>query len=476
MRLEGRRDAHISGSRRNREMILLGKKSKSKTDSGAMFTKKQLQKLIFPLIVEQILAITVGMVDTMMISYAGESAISGVSLVDMINVLLINILAAVATGGAVVVSQYLGHGNKKEACRAAQQLITVSVAVSSGVMAFSLLFRAQILKLLFGTVEADVMRNAMTYFLISAFSFPFLAVFNACAATYRSMGNSRISMQVSVGMNVFNAIGNAILIFGFRMGTAGAALSTLAARMSGAVVMMILIRNPKNEVYVVFRNLFVWERAMVRRILHIAVPNGVENGLFQFGRVLVVSIISRFGTAQIAANAVANNLDAMGCIAGQAMNLAMITVVGQCMGAGEKEQAVRYAKKLWAFTYQITVAVNAVILLSLPLLLNIYSLSPEARRCAFILVCIHNGFAMLLWPTSFTMPNALRASGDVKFTMIVSVTSMFVFRIGFSVVLGIWFGFGAIGVWIAMVFDWICRVCFYMWRFMSRRWLDFKVI
>lgn len=441
-----------------------------------MFSKKQLQKLILPLIMEQILAITVGMVDTMMISYAGEAAISGVSLVDMINVLLINIFAAVGTGGAVVVSQYLGHGNKKLACRAAEQLITVSAVISTGIMLLGLLFRAPLLKLLFGTVEADVMRNAMIYFLISAFSFPFLGVFNACAATYRSMGNSKISMKVSVGMNIFNAIGNAILIFGFQMGTAGAALSTLAARILGAAVMMVLMKNQKNDVYVIYRNLAAWERSMVRRILHIAIPNGVENGLFQLGRVLVVSIISRFGTAQIAANAVANNLDSMGCIAGQAMNLAMITVVGQCMGAGEKEQAVWYTKKLWKFTYMITAAVNSVILLSLPLLLNIYSLSPEAWRYAFILVCIHNGCAILLWPTSFTMPNALRASGDVRFTMVISVASMFIFRIGFSVVLGIYFGLGAIGVWIAMVLDWICRVSFYIWRFCSKKWLDFKVI
>lgn len=457
-------------------MILARKKPKNKTDIGTMFSKKQLQKLILPLIMEQILAITVGMVDTMMISYAGEAAISGVSLVDMINVLLINIFAAVGTGGAVVVSQYLGHGNKKLACRAAEQLITVSAVISTGIMLLGLLFRAPLLKLLFGTVEADVMRNAMIYFLISAFSFPFLGVFNACAATYRSMGNSKISMKVSVGMNIFNAIGNAILIFGFQMGTAGAALSTLAARILGAAVMMVLMKNQKNDVYVIYRNLAAWERSMVRRILHIAIPNGVENGLFQLGRVLVVSIISRFGTAQIAANAVANNLDSMGCIAGQAMNLAMITVVGQCMGAGEKEQAVWYTKKLWKFTYMITAAVNSVILLSLPLLLNIYSLSPEAWRYAFILVCIHNGCAILLWPTSFTMPNALRASGDVRFTMVISVASMFIFRIGFSVVLGIYFGLGAIGVWIAMVLDWICRVSFYIWRFCSKKWLDFKVI
>ncbi len=457
-------------------MLMRKRISKNKPDAGTMFSRQQLRRLIFPLIVEQILAITVGMVDTMMISYAGEAAISGVSLVDMINVLLINIFAAVATGGAVVVSQYLGHGNRREACHAAEQLITVSVVISTALTLISLLFRAQILRLLFGTVEADVMENAMVYFLISAFSFPFLAVFNACAATYRSMGNSRISMQVSAGMNVFNAVGNAVLIFGFQMGTAGAALSTLAARMLGAVVMMVLIRNQKNDVYVIYRNLIAWEKDMVQRILHIAVPNGVENGLFQLGRVLVVSIISRFGTAQIAANAVANNLDSMGCIAGQAMNLAMITVVGQCMGAGEKDQAVWYTKKLWKFTYQITAAVNSVILLALPFILNIYSLSPEAWRCAFILVCIHDGCAILLWPTSFTLPNALRASGDVKFTMVVSVASMFIFRIGFSVVLGIYFGLGAIGVWIAMVLDWICRVSFYSFRFKSRKWLDFKVI
>jgi len=441
-----------------------------------MFSGEQLRILIFPLIVEQILAITVGMVDTMMISYAGEAAISGVSLVDMINVLLINIFAAVATGGAVVVSQYMGHGNRGLACRAAEQLITVAAVISSGLTAFCLLFRAPILRLLFGEVEADVMGNAMVYFLISAFSFPFLAVFNACAAIFRSMGNSKVSMQVSAGMNVFNAVGNAILIFGFQMGVAGAALSTLAARMTAAAVMLFLVKNQKNAVYVVYKKLIVWERDMVRKILHIAVPNGVENGLFQLGRVLVVSIISRFGTAQIAANAVANNVDSMGCIAGQAMNLAMITVVGQCMGAGRKDEAVWYTKKLWKITYRITIAVNGVLLLILPYILNIYSLSPEAWQCARILITIHLGFAIFLWPTAFTMPNALRAAGDVRFTMIVSVVSMFVFRVVFSVILGIGLGWGAIGVWIAMVMDWICRGSIFLWRFFSKKWLTFQVI
>ncbi len=441
-----------------------------------MFTNKQLKLLIYPLIIEQILAISVGMVDTMMISYAGEAAMSGVSLVDMINVLLISIFAAVATGGAVVVSQYLGHGNRKMACISAEQLITVAALISTAIMAVSLLFRPQILRLLFGAIEADVMESAMVYFLISAFSFPFLGVFNACAAIYRSMGNSKISMQVSTGMNIFNGIGNAILIFGFQMGAAGAAFSTLAARMLAAVVMMVLVTRKSNEVYVTIRGLFVWNGDMVRRILHIAIPNGIENVLFHLGRVLVVRIISLFWTVQIAENPVANNLDSMGCITGQAMNLAMITVIGQCMGAGEKDQAVHYTKKLWKITYIIGAVTNGIILLALPLILNIYDLSPEAWRYAFILVWIHDGFAILFWPTAFTLSHAMRAAGDVKFTMIVSVGSMFLFRIVFSIFLGIWLDMGAIGVWIAMVIDWVFRAALYVWRFRSNKWLEFKVI
>ena len=320
------------------------------------------------------------------------------------------------------------------------------------------------------------MENALVYFLISAYSFPFLAIFNACAAIYRSMGNSKISMQVSAGINIFNAIGNAILIFWFQMGAAGAALSTLAARMVAAIYMMVSVARKDNQVTVRYSRLFTLDHSMAGRILHVAIPSGVENGLFQLGRVLVVSIISLFGTAQIAANAVANNLDSMGCIAGQAMNLAMITVVGQCMGAGEKQQAVYYTKKLWKITYVITFCVNVVILFSLPWILNIYTLSPEAYRYAYILVWIHNGIAILLWPTAFTMPNALRAAGDVKFTMYISILSMGMFRIVFSIILGIYLGWGAIGVWIAMVIDWIFRASMFVWRFCKKKWLEFKVI
>ena len=443
---------------------------------GTMFRPEQLRQLIYPLIIEQVLAITVGMVDTVMISYAGEAAMSGVSLVDMINNLLISIFAAIATGGAVVISQYLGSGNKSRASQAASQLITVSMVIAMGFMVLSILGNRPILSLLFGSIEPDVMDSASIYFLISAWSYPFLAVFSAGAASFRSMGNAKISRTISAGLNIFNAIGNAILIFGFSMGAAGAALSTFAARVLGAIVILMLAAGSGNEVRVKYRELLRLEKDMVRRILHIAIPSGVENGLFQLGRVLVVSIIALFGTAQIAANAVANTLDSMGCIAGQAMNLAMITVVGQCMGAGEKEQAIHYTKKLWKTTYLITAVINTFILLGLPLILKCFSLSQEAYRYAYILVMIHDGMAIFLWPTSFTMPNALRAAGDVKFCMFISIFSMVVFRILFSVVFGIWLGWGAIGVWTAMVIDWIFRAALFVWRFVQGKWLEYKVI
>lgn len=445
-------------------------------NTGTMFTDNQLKKLIYPLIMEQILSVSVGMVDTMMISYAGEAAMSGVSLVDMINNLLISIFAAIATGGAVVVSQYLGAKNRKMACTAAGQLLTVITAIACCVTVIFLWFRAPLLSLLFGTIEKDVMQSALAYFTVTLFSYPFLAIYNACAATFRSMGNSGISMKISIGMNIMNAIGNAILIFGFQMGAAGAALSTLAARAVGAGVLLFLLARPGQEVSVSAPAIFSWHSGIIRQILHIGIPNGIENGLFQLGRVLVVSIIALFGTEQIAANAVANNLDSLGCIAGNAMNLAMITVVGQCMGAGEKEEAAYYTKRLWILTYLITICIDVCILVSLPWILRIYTLSAGAYHYAYILVMIHNGFAMLLWPTAFTLSNALRAAGDVKFTMVVAVFSMCMFRILFSVIIGIGLHMGAIGVWIAMVFDWIFRASMFVWRFYSGKWKQFQVI
>ena len=434
-----------------------------------LFSGNDLKKLIIPLVFEQTLAITVGMADTMMIASAGEAAVSGVSLVDMINMLIFSVLSALATGGAVVTSQFIGAKQREQACRSAKQLLYTAVAGGMVFMVVVLLAREPLLRLFFGSIEADVMENALIYMVISALSFPFLAVYNACAALFRSMGNAQITLKVSILMNVMNIVGNAVCIFGLNMGVAGVAIPSLVSRAAAGIILYVLLKNPDNLVYFV-KETFQIQWDMVQRILYIGIPSGIENGLFQLGRVLVVSIISGFGTIQIAANGVANNLDAMGCIAGQAMSLAMITVIGQCVGAQDEKQIRHYAKKLLLITYVMTAAICSAILLGLNPILSLYGLSSETTRLAWILVMIHDGFAMLLWPIAFVLPNMLRACNDVRFTMVVSIFSMFAFRIGFSYVFGIRMEMGAIGVWIAMVMDWIFRASLFVWRYRSGYW------
>ena len=434
-----------------------------------LFSKKDLRKLIVPLVFEQALAITVGMADTMMVSSVGEAAVSGVSLVDMINLLIFSVLSALATGGAVVTSQNIGARKTEEACRSAKQLLYTVIAVSFVIAAAVILAKKPLLRLLFGSIENDVMENAIIYLLISAVSFPFLAVYNACAALFRSMGNAQITLKVSILINIINVVGNAVCIFGLHMGVAGVAVPSLISRAVGGIVLYILLKNPDNMVHFV-KEKFRIEWDVIKKILYIGIPSGIENGIFQLGRVLVVSIISGFGTVQIAANGVANNLDSMGCIVGQAVSLAMITVIGQCVGAQDEKQIRYYTKKLLLIAYTATAILNTIILLCLNPILSLYGLSAETTRLAYILVMIHDGCAIFMWPAGFVLPNMLRACNDVKFTMIVSIFSMFTFRIGFSYLIGVQMGMGAIGVWIAMVIDWVFRITLFVGRYLSGRW------
>ena len=422
-------------------MAAAGKSNKSyernRDESAAMFSNADLKRLIFPLVIEQALALTVGMADVMMVSYAGEAAVSGVSLVDMINVLLINIFAALATGGAVVTAQYLGARNRKKACESADQLMVVTIVISIFIMGLTLLFQRPLLRLFFGAIEDDVMSACITYLWISALSYPFLAVYNSCAALFRAMGNSKVSMLVSLAMNVINVAGNAFFIFTFQMGVAGVATASLISRVAACVIMVVLLSNPGHQVFISLK----WEYLkpdfpVIKKILHIGIPNGLENSFFP----------------------------------GNAMNLAMITVIGQCVGARDYGQASYYTKKLMKIAYLSVIGWNTLILATLPLSLKLYNLSEETIWLSTVLIVLHNGCAMLLWPAAFTLPNALRASNDVRFTMIVSIVSMLLFRILFSYVLGIWFQMGAIGVWIAMIIDWVCRSICFVGRFVRGKW------
>lgn len=442
---------------------------KDKEIKNYLFSNTDLRKLILPLILEQGLAITVGMADTMMISSVGEAAVSGVSLVDMFNMLIFSVLSALSTGGAVVVSQNLGAKREDEARKSAKQLLATVLVFSVALAAVIIVLRVGLLRLFFGSIEPEVMDAALTYLIISAVSFPFLGIYNSCAALFRSMGKANVTFIVSIIGNVINIVGNGICIFGLHMGVAGVALPSLLSRMIMGMILYVLLKNPKHEVYFE-KGRFRADFKVIQKILYIGIPSGIENGIFQLGRVMVVSIISGFGTIQIAANGVANSLDNIGSLAGQAMNLAMITVIGRCAGADDQQQIRYYTKKLLLITYAATALVNIPILLGLEPILALYGLGAETTRLAGILVVIHNGMAMLLWPMSFTFPNMLRACNDVRYPMVMSILSMFIFRVGLSYILGVQFGMGAIGVWIAMIVDWIFRILCFTGRYLHGDW------
>lgn len=435
-----------------------------------MFSRKDLIKLIIPLMIEQVLVVTVGMADSMMVARVGEAAVSGVSLVDTINILLIGIFGALATGGAVVSAQYLGRKEEKSACAAGEQLIIVVLILSLAIMAATYLFGNYILTLLYGNVSEEVMANARSYLFYSAMSYPFIALYNACAALFRTMGNSKLSMKISAVMNLINIVGNAILIFGFGMGVAGAAIATLASRIFAAVTMFFLLKNKKHPIHIESIRGFRPDSLMINRILRIGVPNGLENSVFQIGKILVQGIVAGLGTAAITANAIAGTVGGLGVLPGSAISLALITVVGQCMGACDYEAVKRYTFRLMRFAYIAMAVVNVVLIFSIPLILKLYDLSDQTAKIASQLMAYHCILAVLIWPLSFTLPSALRATNDVKFTMWVSMLSMWIWRIALSYILAIVVGLGVLGIWIAMTIDWLFRSIFFVARFLQAKY------
>jgi len=441
-----------------------------------LFTPKQLRKLILPLVVEQLLAMTVGMADTMMLTSVGEAAVSGVSLVDSISNLIIQVFSALCTGGAVVVSQFLGRGDGKSARMAARQLVYITGGFALFLAALCLLLRENLLYFIFGNMEQAVMDSALPYFLICSLSFPFLAVYNAIAALFRSMGNSRISMFTSFIMNVVNIGGNAFLIYGLHWGAAGAATASLASRAITAIVMVYCIRDPHNPIFLQKLYRIEIRPAMIKSILRVGIPTGMENGMFWLGRLLIQRLITGFGTVAMAANAILNSISTFLVVPGSAIGLAIITVVGQSLGAGRIEEAKGYGKKLLLVIYIAMGLLNAAIIFLRPYLIPLFNLSPEAAAITHDLLLSVAIAHAVLWPTAFPFANILRAAGDNRFTMVVSMSSMFLCRLLLSYVLGGFMGLGLYGVWLAMYTDWVVRFFFFVFRYRSGKWLLRKVI
>ncbi len=435
-----------------------------------LFDNKALTVLIIPLIIEQLLAVFVGMADSIMVASVGEAAVSGVSLVDNIMVLLINAFSALATGGAVVAGQYLGQGSRKGACKAATQLVWFITICALVITILIYVFKYWILHGVFGQIDEDVMGYANTYLMIVTASIPFIALYNGGAAIFRTMGNSEISMRVSIVMNVINISGNAILIYGFHRGTEGVAIPTLVSRVTAAVIIIVLLCNQKRTVSIERTWRYHADWSTIRKILNIGVPNGLENSMFQLGKIIVLSLVSTFGTYAIAANAVANAVALFQILPGMAISLAITTVIARCVGAGDYGQVRYYTKKLIAVTYICMWAINALIFLLIPIILKAYHLSDVTAAAAREILIFHAISCMIVWPVSFSLPATFRAAGDAKMCMIISVISMWIFRIVFSYILGKYMGMGVLGVWVAMVIDWIVRAICFIIRYFSGKW------
>lgn len=454
--------------------------------TSPMFTNRALARLMIPLVIEQFLLMTVGMADTMMVTTAGEAVVSGVSLVDSINILIINIFSALSTGGAVVVSQYLGRRDEESARTAAKQLLYVALLVGLGLMGLALLLREHILRLLFGSISPEIMDAALVYFLLTAAAYPFIAIYNAGAALFRAMGNSKVSMFNSLIVNIVNITVNAVLIYGFDMGAAGAGIGTLVSRIVAAAIIGVMITRPTHQVYIEHLFHFEFRWSMVKKILGIGIPTGIENGMFQVGKLLVLNLITSFDAgvdlvvrgSAVAANAIGNSIAGVVNVPGQGAGLAMVTVVGQCMGAGDHDQAVGYTKKLMKVSYASIGFMSLLLYFGSPHLVPLFNLSPATADMAVEILQCHAIFGAIFWPMAFTLPNALRAAGDAKFTMGASLLCMWICRIGMSYLLGAPWGMnmGLLGVWLAMFSDWVVRALVFLIRFLRGKWKNHQVI
>ena len=434
------------------------------------FSNADLCKLIVPLIIDQFLQAFVGLADSIMVASVGEAAVSGVSLIDTIMVLILNIFTALATGGAVIAGQFLGKKRDEMACKSTNQLISFTLKASLIIMLLYYLGRNFITHVVFGKIEADVMYNCNVYMMIVFASIPMTALYNAGAAIYRAMGNSAVAMKISILMNVINLGGNALLIFVLHRGVEGVAIPTLVSRTVACVIMMFLMNNQKHTLHLYHPFSFKTDWGLLKKILYIGVPNGLENSMFQLGKILVLSIVTSFGTASIAANAVSNNVATFAILPGMSVGFAILTVGAQCVGAGDYEQVRYYTKKLMKIVYVSLFAANILVVLAVPYIIQIYGLSAEASQYAHKILIYHSICAVTIWPLSFSLPNTLRAAADVTYTMILSIISMWIFRIGFSVVLGVYCHMGVFGVWVAMTIDWLFRAVCFSIRYLRGKW------
>ena len=449
---------------------------KTVNERGYFFSNKALFALFLPLFVEQALEFCLGLADSMMVASLGEVAISGVSLVDFLVQLLIFSFSALATGGAVIAGQYLGNDERDKACDASDQLVWFTTILSIIMAILVLLFKPFLINLFFGQIEQDVFNTSSIYLSYMAISIPFIALYNSGAAIFRTMGKARLPMQIMLICDILNVIGNAILLFVFGFGVEGVAIPTVLARALAAVILIYYLLQERYELHIKRTLRHKFDALLLKKVLNVGIPYGVENGVFQLGRILILSLVSTFGTVAIAANSVGYAIGIFSVLPGFAINLGLTAVISRCVGYNDYEQAKFYNKKILIIVFLSHLVINLLIFALLPFILQIYGLSPEATGLTYQMVFWHGVFAILIWPIAFTLPTTFRGAGDAKWPMVISLSVMFICRIGLSYVIADFLGVGVFGTWIAMFIDWYVRAGFYIYRYFSGKWMEYRAV
>ncbi|MDR0321355.1 MAG: MATE family efflux transporter [Treponema sp.] len=441
------------------------------------WNNKRLFALFWPLIVEQLLIVMIGIVNMVMVSSVGEHAMSGISLVETINFLIITAFNAIATGGSVVASQYLGRREEKNASCSARQLVYISVIISVILMILTIATRRQMLRVIFGNIADDVMQSADVYFLFVALSYPFLALYTAAAAMFRSMGNSKVPMRSVVLLNIFNIGANALFIYVMKLGVAGAAISTFIGRVIVAFLLIYLLMKDKTKLINLhgLTNIKL-EPDMIKRILNIGIPSGLETSMFQIGKILVTRIFTLFGTAAIAANAVGATINSIAFMPGSGYGMGLLIVAGQCIGAGDYIAVKRYTKKIMILSYITYFIININIFIFMNPIISIFNLSEEAHKMCALFLRVHCVTSTLFWCPSFVLPNVLKAAGDARYVMIVAASTMWIVRVCSAFFMVFTLGIGPVAVYLAMGADFLFRGIFFMKRWLSNRWIEKKVL
>ena len=443
---------------------------------GERFSNKALIAFLMPVLFEQLMLAGLTMADTFMVSSLGETAVAGVALVNRIDNFAKQFFVSLAQGGSVVLSQYIGARDEDKAEISLKSNVRIVVLIGLAVMLFMVVFKEQTLHLLFGGAEANVLAISSEYFTITALSYPFVALYYAGSATFRAMGESKIPFMASIAMMGINLLLKYIFIFVIKIGVTGAAYSTLLAMGIVGFGLMLMLKGKKNRVRMVGFFKPDWDKKIVKSILTVSVPNGIEQGMFQLGALAIAGLVSGLGQASIAADSLARSITPLLYSIGAAFNAVMMMVVGQCMGAGNSDEAEMYAKHIIKLDYVLTFCNAILFMVLLKPLISVFNVSPEAQHLAFWIMVLYTSGTIFMYPLSFALAAGLRGSGDTKFVMVIAVASMFLFRIGAAYIFVHLFHWGVIGTWVAMVSDWFIRSTLFMIRFKKGKWKLNKVI